>query len=245
MIACMSSCALSKDDRRLLQVESHAGLSEAEDVPEVDWSREMPRRDRNVPPLPAFSGLSPLSGGEPSLCPLVHAATARAHWTSAERATPPLQETTPGDTATCPWCACAGAPPAAIPSRRQPWRHPHCPPRAAGATATGPRAGASARARLPCCGWCRAATPRAPTSQASRRASDRETNGVPVTRAERFRVPSRPCPRRQRRRVWRAHSQIERPVSFWDSQREGCGGVGIGGRGRIQGASPEPRRHSA
>jgi hypothetical protein len=31
------------------------------------------------------------------------------------------------------------------------------------------------------------------------------------------------------------HSHIERLVSFWDSQREGWGGGGIGGRGRLRG----------
>jgi hypothetical protein len=35
MIASMSSCSLSKDDSRLLKVEIHAGLSEAE-----QWTRE-------------------------------------------------------------------------------------------------------------------------------------------------------------------------------------------------------------
>jgi len=38
-------------------------------------------------------------------------------------------------------------------------------PRAAGGTVTGPRAGASARAPLPCCGWRRDETPGAPTSR--------------------------------------------------------------------------------
>jgi hypothetical protein len=68
-----------------------------------------------------------------------------------------------------------------------------------------------------------------------RHASDGALSSVPVARAERFRVPSCLCPRRRRRRVWRTHSHIERSVSFWDRQREGCGGVGSGGRGRIQG----------
>jgi hypothetical protein len=176
----------------------------------------MLRNDRNVQPLPSCSGRDPLSGGLPSLCPLVHAAPPQC----------------PRDIRSADDTPAAGDHPA----RWQPWRHPQGPPPCGVWYGDWPPESARQHAPVsPAAGGAvmrRRARQPPPTP---RHASDGELSSVPVAQAERLRGPSCPCPRRRRRRVWRTHSHIERSVSFWDRQRDGCGGVGSGGRGRIQG----------